>query len=163
MNYINTMNSFSAYQLRTGQTGFSREADFVASEKQSLAGRLMETVTFGERNRTILSRIISVVSETANEGWDGYGALPVSFKAYIKTVEFLCALPGTLKLPEMSADPDGSLSMEWYRSPEWIVSISIDGNGKLDYAAIFGDRKYYGSMYFADEIDKEVLNHIGRV
>jgi len=163
MNYTVPMNSSLAYQLRPGLAGFSREAVFVASEKQSLAGRLMETVTFGERDRAILSRLFSVISQTANEGWDGYGALPVSVKTYIKTMEFLCVLPGTVKLPEMSADPDGSLSMEWYRSPEWIVSISIDGNGKLDYAAIFGDRKYHGSMYFADEIDKEVLNHIGRV
>lgn len=163
MNYTGTMNYSPAFQLRAGQTGFSREAILVASEKQSLAERLMETVTFGERDRDVLSRLLSVISETANEGWDGYGALPVSFRSYLKTMKFLCTLPGSVKLPEVSADPDGSMSMEWYRSPEWLVSISIDGNGKLDYAAIFGDRKYHGSMYFADEIDKEVLNHIGRV
>lgn len=152
-----------ASALRTGRSGFSREADYIEKEKRTLTGRLLDTVLFGDRERTILSLFTKSLSPCLNSNWDGYNALPVSLKTYTMALEFLISMPASVKLPDITADPDGSVSMEWYRSPEWIFSISIDAYGKLDYAALFGDRKYHGSMYYAGEVDKEIINLIGRV
>ncbi len=162
MNYTLSMKS-SENMLRTGASGFSREADYIDREKKSLTEKLLETISFGERERKILLLLNASLSECVNKDWDGYGALPVSVMTYVKALEFLVSLPESIRLPDLTADPDGSVSMEWYRTPEWIFSISINRDGKLDYAAIFGDKKHHGSMHFSGEVDKDILNLIGRV
>jgi hypothetical protein len=162
MNYVPAIES-PANMLRSGRSGFSREADYIDKEKKSLIDRLLETFSFGERERKIISLFNSSLSECVHDNWDGYNALPVSLMTYIKALIFLLTLPASVKLPDISSDPDGSVSMEWYRSPEWLFSLSIDADGKLDYAAIFGDKKHHGTMYFIDGIDRDILNFIGRV
>lgn len=164
MNYVNGYINMSVPgMLQSTPTGYSREADYIAGEKNSLIERLLGTFSFGDRSRALFSELAGVIRDASNEGWDGYRALPVTFKTYMKALEFISSIPDFVKIPFIAAEPDGAISMEWYRSPEWIFSISINGDGKLDYAALFGDRKYHGSMYFSGEIDKEILNLIGRV
>ena len=46
---------------------------------------------------------------------------------------------------------------------DWIFSISIDSNGKIDYSGIFADKKVAGSSSFAGEIDSDIIDYIGRV
>lgn len=162
MNYTLTAKS-PAVTLRTGRNGFSSEADYINKEKNTLIQRFLGTVSLGEREREIISLMNSAARMYSNKDWDGYGALAVSLTTFIKTLEFLASLSVHVKLPDISAEPDGSMVLEWYRSPEWIFSVSINSDGKIDYAAIFGDAKHHGSMYFSGDVDRDILNMIGRV
>ena len=161
MNYTLAFDSPATF--RPGKIGFSREAVFIDKEEKFLSERFLETISFGERNRRIFSQFKSSISDYVIPDWDGYGALPVSTMTCTKALLFLSSLPVSVRLPDISADPDGAITMEWYRSPEWIFSLSINRDGKLDYAAIFGDKKEHGSMYFNDEVDRDILTHIGRI
>ena len=156
-----TMNYNTAYFNST--RGFSTEAESIAEGKQSILNRLLETFSMGERFRNISQRTAEIASIACVRGWDGYDRLPVTFGTYMHAAFFMHTLPEHLPLPELSADPDGAISMEWYRMPDWIFSISIDDTGKLDYSGIFADKKVSGSSFFVEEIDSDIIDYIGRI
>ena len=58
------------------------------------------------------------------------------------------SLPTTIPAPELSAEPDGQITLEWYRSPTRLLSVSIDPVGSLHYAATLGGRAQYGTEPF---------------
>ncbi len=51
--------------------------------------------------------------ECSEEGWDGYGARPVTQETYDEAVRFLGALPSWLPTPEIVPEPDGDIGFEW--------------------------------------------------
>ncbi|HOF33645.1 MAG TPA: hypothetical protein PKU84_13485 [Spirochaetota bacterium] len=156
-----TMNYSTAYLFST--QGISAEALSIDESKKSISNRLLDTFTMGERSRIILTRVVELTSIASVRGWDGYDGLPVTYGTHYYARRFMFRLPEHLPLPELSADPDGAISMEWYRMPDWIFSISIDDTGKLDYSGIFADKKVSGSSFFVEEIDSDIIDYIGRI
>ncbi len=76
---------------------------------------------------------------------------------------FIHALPLGYPLPSVGAEPDGHLTLEWYRNPRWILSVSISPEGILYYAALFGTRDVQGSARFWVEIPQPILELIKEV
>jgi hypothetical protein len=100
---------------------------------------------------------------TATPGWDGYGAEPISGEAYYYAEAFLESLPNDIPVPTVGAEPDGFITLEWYRSPRWILSVSVGARGDLHYAALFGLDQVYGTVRFFDTTPKIILDLIRRV
>lgn len=46
--------------------------------------------------------------------------------------------------PETGAEPDGAISLEWYRSAERVISVSVNPGGEIFYAAIVNRRRIHG-------------------
>jgi hypothetical protein len=107
-----------------------------------------------------LTSLERLASECSREGWDGYGAEPVRLGTVAHAGRFLDALPKQFPVPAPGMEPDGCVTMEWYASSDWIVSVSLSPACRLDYAAILGKRKKYGSCVFADAIPTTVLDLI---
>ncbi len=107
-----------------------------------------------------LTSLKRLVYECSREGWDGYGAEPVRPEMVVQAGRFLDALPKQFSVPAPGVEPDGCVTLEWYESPDWIVSVSMSPDCRLDYAAILGKRKKHGSCVFADAIPRTVLDLI---
>ncbi len=107
-----------------------------------------------------LTSLERLVSECSREGWDGYGAEPVRPEMVAQASRFLDALPKQFPVPAPGMEPDGCVTLEWYESPDWIVSVSMSPDSRMDYAAILGKRKKHGSCVFADVIPAIVLDLI---
>ena len=68
--------------------------------------------------------------------------------SYEESLRFLDMLPGTTPAPEVSVDPDGMVAFEWHEEPRWVFSVSIETNGELVYAGLFGNCKTHGTENF---------------
>lgn len=66
-------------------------------------------------------------------------------------------------MPDIGAEADGQLTMEWYCSPRRTLSVSISSEGELHYAAMIGVSKAYGSEPFFGEIPEAIMNIINRI
>lgn len=107
---------------------------------------------------------LSQVFEDCREpNWDGYGAQPVSDETYHLAVEFLKALRFGTAVPSIGAEPDGHLTVEWYRSPQRTLSVSISPHGELHFAALLGLAKAYGTEPFIGEVPKFICDLIDQV
>jgi len=103
------------------------------------------------------AELADIEEECAAPGWDGYGAAPVHPLSVVLARRFLEVLPLGFEAPSIGAEPDGQVTLEWYRSPNRILSISLSPEGELHYASLFGASKQYGSEPFSGGIPESVL------
>ena len=63
----------------------------------------------------------------------------------------------TVELPQIAAEPDGAISFEWYRSPEKVISVSINPGGQFYYASLFGTQQKHGKGSVSSGIPDDLL------
>jgi hypothetical protein len=95
--------------------------------------------------------------------WDGYGARPVREETFHLAHQFLTVLPLSIPLPSIGAEPDGHITVEWYRAPQRTLSVSISPDAELHYAALLGSDKTFGTEAFTGAVPKVVADLIHRV
>jgi hypothetical protein len=106
-------------------------------------------------------RLEKAYLEASELDWDGYGAVAADPRSYHMTKAFMNLLPQNLHNAEISVDPDGEISLEWFIAKNRLVSISIGGDGSLTYIGFLGRTRMKGVEYFDQEIP-EAINSIFR-
>ena len=80
-----------------------------------------------------------------------------------KAEDLIRTLPEGFPLPEVAPEPDGSLSMDWIRSPYRLYSLSIGQVNRLAYAWLDGTDKGHGVVGFDGiSLPSRVLSDIER-
>ena len=143
--------------------GASDTARFVASQVEGGRRQLQTSYAFGMLAKGVFGELSQTLDECRDPNWDGYGAQPVSDGTYHFAQQFLEALPLGTPAPSIGAEPDGHLTVEWYRSPRRTLSVSISPEGDLHYAALIGSAKAYGTEPFLGEAPKSIVDLIHRV
>ena len=143
--------------------GASEAAQFVAAEAERGRWHLQDSYAFGLGGKGVFSELYSVANSCLVGNWDGYGAAPVSADGYALACQFLRALPLGIAAPSVGAESDGQLTLEWYRSPRRLLSVSISPEGDLHYAALLGPNRAYGTEAFFGDVPRTILDLIHRV
>lgn len=78
-------------------------------------------------NGKVFEELVKTFEECREPSWDGYGAQSVREETYHLAHQFLTALPLSIPVPSIGAEPDGQITVEWYRSPQRTLSVSISG------------------------------------
>ena len=140
--------------------GNSPTAQYLDNTSQANKQYLLNSTTFS--NQSAYEELVNVWNECKTPNWDGYDSLPVLEETFINTYLFIKALPLGYTLPSVGVEPDGHLTLEWYRHPRWTISISISPEGILYYAALFGNSDVRGSEIFSGEISSNLFDLIKR-
>ena len=143
--------------------GESDAARFVAKQAREARQALCETYTFGHAYYEALKELVSIKEHCTFPGWDGYDAEPVRRKTIWSAYRFLEALPPGFPTPSVGAEPDGDITLEWYRSPRKTISVSVSPDDNLHYSALLGPNKYYGTEAFFGEVPASILELVRRV
>jgi hypothetical protein len=104
-----------------------------------------------------------VYKECQAADWDAHGAQAVKAETLQNTRRFIDALPPEYPLPSVGAEPDGQLTLEWYRTTNWLLSVSVSPEGTLYWAALLGDEDPRGSCRYEGKIPDTILYWIRRV
>ena len=124
---------------------------------------LLASFTMRNAAESTLSELEEVRAEASNEGWNGYGAKPVNLEAYFHAKLFLEALPTTAPSPEISADPDGEIALDWMFGPQKALTVSIGPRGRCTFAWILGNRSSRGIEWFDDDgIPASIVHALGQ-
>src|SRR5688572_21256607 len=94
----------------------------------------------------VLDELRHLCEQFQAPGWDGRQALPLARATIQHAVEFVEALPARMSAPSVGAEPDGQLTLEWYRTPRHVLSVSVTAEGDLHYAALLGRNRHYGTI-----------------
>ncbi len=141
--------------------GSSETARFVAEQAHEGRRLLQASYSLGLDGKGVFDELCEVAEERRAPNWDGYGAEPVSEEAYRLAYRFLEALPLGTPAPTVGAEPDGHLTLEWYRSPRRTLSVSVSPEGELHYAALLpGPSKAYGTEPFVGDVPVRILELI---
>jgi hypothetical protein len=151
--------SFTAVPTRAS----SETARYLAAEFSEHRRRLRASNSLGLGVAIATEEVARVVQECSTANWDGYGAAAIQEETFDRACAFLEALPLGIPAPSVGAEPDGHLTLEWYRSPRLTLSVSISPEGDLHYAALIGPAKAYGTEPFLGEVPQVILDLIQRV
>ena len=100
----------------------------------------------------VLSELELLFHDFSVSDWDGYNAEPIKHETFISAKRLIRMLPTDIPLPEIGAEPDGSITFEWYRSPNYIVSMSLTSDIRIFFASLKGERTQRGSDVFYDKL-----------
>ena len=77
------------------------------------------------RSRDLSETIDEIYQECSVINWDGYGAKPVDYDLRKTVEQFLNSLPTIIPDPEISADPDGEISLDWCSEPRKVFTCNL--------------------------------------
>lgn len=139
----------SAEVLETFDTwathGVSEFARRIAEDSSKIDYRFQESIKLGQAGKGVFGELDAVCEECNMADWDGYGAMPVLPETYVQTRIFLESLELGTPPASVGAEPDGYITLEWYHSRRWTLSVSIDPEGNLYYAVLMGRKRQSGS------------------
>ncbi len=104
--------------------------------------------------------LLTVYEECRVPDWDGFQALPVQPNTLRNACVLLESLPLGIPSPGIGAEPDGHLTLEWHRSDDRTLSVSVDAEGNLHYAALIGPNQRFGKEVFFGETPNVILELI---
>ncbi len=104
-----------------------------------------------------LEELRQVWTDCQQANWDGYDALPVDQDTYRAVYGLIESLPLGFPRPSLGAEPDGQLTLEWRTSARRTLSVSVDPDGYLHYAGLFGLGKRYGTLPFFNTSPDELI------
>ena len=113
--------------------------------------------------RELAQAIQDVSLECRVPGWDGYGAAAVTTEIVERAIAFAEAIPSGLPMPEVAAEPDGQITFECHLARRQTLSVSVDEDGMLHYAALLGKETICGSEAFRGNMPRGLVDLIGHV
>lgn len=138
-----------------GLASYVRLSNAVSEEAASAAGaaRMIYEASRGSEalngaKARALDELAVLAEECANPDWDAHGALPLNPRALFLAEQLIAALPDGLEVPEVGAEPDGSISLDWMVSPTRVLSVSIGQTNRLAYAWLLGTDREHGVIGF---------------
>lgn len=147
---------------QSARHGFSTAAGQIKSISEGQGKRFREAQTFSQGS--ILEELWDVWETCKEKNWDGYDALPVPQECYQYAAQLIQTLGYGFPKPSFGAEPDGELTIEWYKNPYRTISISVTKDGYLHYSALFGPKVFQnGTEEFNGELPVKIRELIQQV
>lgn len=137
-------------------TARSEPAMKLADMQEEIRRHLLLSYVIGNATKRATTQLDEVRSEASCPGWDGYGALPLDPLACVHARLFLNTLPTTAPIPEVSADPDGEVALDWDFGERKALTVSIGPTGRCTFAWMNGQSTIRGTEWMDDEIPASV-------
>jgi hypothetical protein len=144
----------------TAQSAVARRLDRMHEETRR---RFLDSYAMSSKAEKSLGELEEVSLEALCEGWDGHGALPMDMRAYLFAKKFLHALPTTAPAPEVSADTDGEVSLDWIFGNHRALTVSIGPTGRCTFAWMLGKNTNRGTGWIEDEIPATIVFALGQL
>ena len=124
--------------------------------QEEIREHLLSSYTVRDARERLLEELDSLCVAASSQGWDGHESKPINLGAYEMAKVFIKALPTTAPLPELSADPDGEVSLDWSFGKRRALTISVGPTGRCSFAWILGQRSNRGTDWIEDEIPAQI-------
>ncbi len=154
------MPAISGYADQGSSSQSVSPARYIDQEVEEVSNYLHRSNTLGLIGRGTFQELKSTFEECSSKGWDGERAEPITKQVLRHAKIFLWSFPLGFESPEIGAEPDGAITLEWYRSPTRVISISINPGGRLYFAAINGGDRRHGDGFALFEVSKDLVRLI---
>lgn len=139
-------------------TGFaSALGNEIYEKKEKSYEAIQKSATLGTGDTFI--QLYDIIGKCSSKNWAGDESRPISTEVIRNSWAFLRSFPIGIEKPNISAESDGAITFEWYRSPQKVLSVSVGPDNRLYYASIIGTQQIHGSTT-QKEISNDILNII---
>ena len=144
-------------------TAQSLDAKKLEVLREEIREHLLSSFVISNATEQVFTELKEVRVEASREGWDGYNARPLDPASFDFAIRFLNALPSTAPIPEVSADTDGEVSLDWLFGERKALTVSIGPTGRCTFAFILGQSKSRGTDWIDDEIPAQIAFALGQL
>jgi hypothetical protein len=144
-------------------TAQSNPAKTIEKMREQVRTELLTSYVLGSPAEKVITELDQVWAEASFEGWDGYGARPLQLDAYVFAKRFLNALPSSVPLPEVSADTDGEVALDWVFRERKALTVSVGSTGRCTFASMLGQSTIRGTGWIDDEIPASIVFALGQL
>jgi hypothetical protein len=138
-------------------------AKFIAQRRESSYDLLQSSNELGLSAKGVLQQLSEIFEECSHDGWDGGNAKGISSETMQNALKLLSFFPLGIEAPDIGAEADGAITLEWYRSPDKVISMSINPGNLLYYAAIIGTKRRHGMDFILTGVSEDLLELISFV
>ena len=117
----------------------------------------------GFADKDVFHELEETFRECSSDGWDGGKAKGVSEEILRDAAAFLESFPLGIEPADTGVEPDGAISLEWYRSADRVISVSVNPGGEIFYAAIVNGRRIHGRNSGSPGVSDDLLELIAEV
>lgn len=147
--------------MSIGTSGQSEAARILQQTQRGIDSRCKYAVTL---SRQEVMDAVWEAWQATEEGWKSADEeTAISKEVRDTAIRFVEALPLGFPQPSVSAEPDGQINLEWYRSPRRVISVSVAPSDRLHWAALIGSESPRGAVRFIDRVPESILHYIARV
>jgi len=139
----------------TGLVNYARQSNAVSAEAVSATAKAELILKAAATSETLngqkawpLASLGTLAQECATDNWDGYGAQAVNLRAIATAEHLIRNLPEGLQVPEVAAEPDGSVSLDWIVSRHRLLSVSVGESNRFAFAWMLGTEREHGVINF---------------
>lgn len=140
--------------------GTSALSGIVKTLTGSIVNDFRSAQSMDDGRNDVLEKLTAMAETCSEPGWDGYEADIVAPHTLHNARAFVGTLPQGIAMPTVGAEADGQLTLEWYHSPHWVLSVSVSPENDLHYAAILGPRRVHGREPFLGQVPSGILQWI---
>jgi hypothetical protein len=128
------------------ETGFSDLADQLRQHSEASLEHYLEP-----RLAQMIPEIIALSLDAA------VPTIQVDQKTVAAAIDFASLLPRLAPLPEVSTDPDGEISFDWFGPSGKMFSVSVNKSRRLSYAGWFGENsRIHGTETLVASFPEEI-------
>ena len=138
--------------------GVSAEAVRIAALQQQPAGGPSRSVTLDRS--ALMDQLTDAICEYRGEIQH---LPPAVLDSYLKAQQVIAALPHDIPDPVIEIDPDGEVSLDWWRGSRQCLSLSISGEGRITIAGLLGHEQVRERAPFIDQMPTTIISQIRRV
>ena len=109
---------------------------------------------------TLHEKLDELAEECSERDWDGYDASPVLSEVVKTAHEFLSQIPKIWPIPELGAEPDGCITIEWYITNKKEISVSVGKDRILSYSYIVDGKSESGKVEMDSNIPDVIVGLI---
>lgn len=147
----------------TKSTAGSETAVELTKLQEDVREHLLTSFAMSHAAEGALTELDAVRTEASRDGWNGPGTLRLNPFAYEFAKLFLTTLPTTAPLPEVTADNDGEVALDWIFGSRKALSVSIGPTGRCTFAWMQGLSTQRGTDWIDDEIPASIVHALGRL
>ncbi|MBL4868723.1 MAG: hypothetical protein JKY67_20360 [Pseudomonadales bacterium] len=149
---------YDYFPTGSGTSGESEESKYVEQLVEDFACDASQANSINTKEK-VIDELKQLYVDRSSPNWDAYDAAPLKAGALMNAVKFIQALKSVYPLPEISADPDGDISLEWIKKDK-ILSLSLGCTNIICYAAIYGENKKSDGVEIFDGDITEDLEYL---
>ena len=142
-------------------SGASEAALRIPHAYREVVAKFIGSATGNQQIAQPRQSIYEIYLRCRHPNWNGAGADRISDDAMLMADRLLPTLPSYLPVPHIYADPTGAIAFEWYRRPRHRFTLSVYGNGTIEFAGLLGTgNEVYGAAHHSAGLPKIISDHL---